>query len=208
MEFKTLQEKVCYGLGRRVAQDFHAQKFEDFSEDAIIAGFTDGIKGLKLAISPKDLNDAFTEFNEIMSRKQKEMSARFKEDGEKYLAANREKPGVTVTESGLQYEVLKQAEGERPGPKDIVRVKYRGTFVTGEVFDSTENNDRGVEFPVNGVIPGWIEGLQLMPVGSKYRFVIPADLAYGSSGVSGIPPESTLVFEVELLEIMMKSKEQ
>jgi FKBP-type peptidyl-prolyl cis-trans isomerase FklB len=207
MEFKTIQEKVCYGLGRRISRDFHAQKFEGFSDEALIAGFTDGIKGRELAVSPDDLNEAFNEFNRIMSKKQKEMSAKFREEGEKYLEANKAKQGVTVTESGLQYEILKQGDGERPGPKDIVRVKYKGSFINGEVFDSTENNDKGVEFPVNGVIAGWIEGLQLMSVGSVYRFVIPSNLAYGSSGVSGIPPESTLVFEVELLDIVMKSKE-
>ena len=204
MKFETMQEKVCYGLGRKLASEFASQKFQGFSEEAIIAGFSDGLEGKPLRLSPDELNSAFDEFNRFMEKQRTEDLARARKEGQEYLEANRAKPGVTVTASGLQYEVIRQGDGDVPGPKDVVRVKYRGTFVSGEEFDS---NDKGIEFPVNGVIAGWTEALKLMKVGSIWRLAIPSDLAYGSKGVSGIPPESVLLFEVELLDIVMKARE-
>ena len=121
---------------------------------------------------------------------------------------NKKNPKVVETASGLQYEILKEGSGAKPGPKDIVRVHYHGTLPSGDVFDSSVQRGEPAEFPVNGVIKGWVEALQLMNVGSKYRLVIPYKLAYGEQGAgSSIPPFQTLVFEVELLDIVMKSKE-
>lgn len=124
-----------------------------------------------------------------------------KEEGEKYLAENALKEGVVITESGLQYEVLKEGKGKRPAATDKVKVHYHGTLIDGTVFDSSVERGEPITFGLNQVIPGWTEGVQLMTVGSKYRFVIPQELAYGSRAAGQIPPYSTLIFEVELLGI-------
>jgi len=131
-----------------------------------------------------------------------EVAAKSKEAGEAYLAENAKREEVTVTESGLQWEVLVEAEGDKPTADDTVSVHYVGTLIDGSEFDSSISRGQPTSFPVKGVIPGWTEGLQLMTVGSKYRFVIPSDLAYGQRGAGqSIGPGETLVFEVELLEI-------
>jgi FKBP-type peptidyl-prolyl cis-trans isomerase FkpA len=121
--------------------------------------------------------------------------------GEKYLADNAKKEGVTVTESGLQYEVMVQGDGDMPVATDVVKVHYKGTLLDGTEFDSSYSRDEPTTFPLNRVIAGWTEGLQLMPVGSKYKFTIPSELAYGDRDLGKIPANSTLIFDVELLEI-------
>jgi len=125
-------------------------------------------------------------------------------EGQAFLASNGQKPGVVTTDTGLQYEVLSEGSGPRPGPLDMVRVHYEGRLLDGEVFDSSYERGEPVQFHLDGVIPGWREGLLLMPTGSKYRLWIPAVLAYGRSGIPGSPigPNATLTFEVELLEIV------
>jgi len=125
-----------------------------------------------------------------------------REEGEAYLAANAARSGVMTTASGLQYEVMKQGSGPKPGPDDSVRVNYEGSLVDGTIFDSSYARGEPVEFYLDGVIPGWTEGVQLMNEGSTYRFVIPPDLAYGPYGSGPIPPESTLIFTVELLAVI------
>lgn len=125
-----------------------------------------------------------------------------KEDGELFLAENAKQPGVIVTASGLQYQVIKEGVGPKPKPTDTVEVHYHGTFINNKTFDSSYNRGIPIQFPLNGVIKGWTEGLQLMSVGSVYKFFIPYQLAYGEKGYPGaIPPFSTLIFEVELLGI-------
>ncbi|NRB70265.1 MAG: FKBP-type peptidyl-prolyl cis-trans isomerase, partial [Vibrio sp.] len=126
-------------------------------------------------------------------------------EGKAFLEENAKKDGVKVTESGLQYEVIEAGEGDSPSEDDIVEVHYEGTLVNGEVFDSSYERGEPTVFPLNRVIPGWTEGLQLMKEGAKYRFVIPAELAYGDREVGGqIPPNSTLIFTVELLDVKDK----
>lgn len=136
-------------------------------------------------------------------------SQRNLEEGLAYQAENAAREGVVVTESGLQYEVLREGSGARPGPTDTVTVHYEGRLIDGSVFDSSYERDETIAFPLNRVIPGWSEGVQLMNVGSQYRFVIPAELAYGSDERPGspIPPNATLVFDVELLEIEADASE-
>ena len=124
------------------------------------------------------------------------------EEGQAYLAQNALRPGVVTTASGLQYEVIVQGTGERPGPADVVRVHYEGSFLDGTLFDSSFQLGEPVEFPVGMVIDGWVEGLQLMNVGSTYRFVIPSDLAYGPHGFRMVPPNATLIFTIELIDIV------
>ncbi|MCL2381025.1 MAG: FKBP-type peptidyl-prolyl cis-trans isomerase [Treponema sp.] len=133
------------------------------------------------------------------------LSQRNLEEGEAYMAANAQRPGVVTTASGLQYEVIAEGTGERPGVHDTVLVHYEGTFLDGTVFDSSFQRGQPIDFPLGMVIAGWVEGLQLMNVGSTYRFVIPAHLAYGPGGAGGpggIPPNATLIFTVELLDII------
>lgn len=157
-------------------------------------------------------------FDTLMQKKQQEMqmaqqekqaqmstnAPKNKEEGAAFLAANKKKTGVTVTASGLQYEVIKKGTGAKPQKTDKVKVHYVGTLLDGKEFDSSIKRGQPVEFPLSNVIPGWTEGLQLMPVGSKYKFVIPSNLAYGEAGApqGGIGPNAVLIFEVELLEIV------
>jgi FKBP-type peptidyl-prolyl cis-trans isomerase len=119
-----------------------------------------------------------------------------------YLAENARKPGIIVTPSGLQYEIIEEGTGEKPGENDVVKVHYDGKFVDGDLFDSSYSRGYPVEFALDEVVPGWMEGMQLMKTGSKYRFYIPSELAYGPYGNGPIPPYSTLIFEVELIEII------
>jgi FKBP-type peptidyl-prolyl cis-trans isomerase len=128
-----------------------------------------------------------------------------KEEGTKFLTANKSKPGVKVTASGLQYEILKEGKGPKPGASDTVTTHYKGTLINGKVFDSSYDRGEPATFPVNGVIKGWTEALQMMPVGSKWKLFIPSDLAYGPRGAGAdIGPDATLVFEVELVSIAGK----
>lgn len=143
-------------------------------------------------------------FNEYLDRVDSLRSA----VNEKYLADNKEKKGVITTPSGLQYEVLKEGSGDKPSPTSQVKVDYKGTFVDGKTFDSSYDRGEPVTFPLNGVIAGWTEGVGLMSVGSKYEFTIPYQLGYGEQGYRGIPGKSTLVFEVELLEILPDAPQQ
>lgn len=202
MKLNTLHEKVCYGLGRQISKQFVSGKFPGFSDEALLAGVKDGLANAPLPVDPRELNKAFEEFSQMMDQEQKAVKA----ENEEYLKENAKKEGVVVTSSGLQYEVLTQGEGDIPGPTDIVRVHYQGNLINGEVFDSSYKRNEPAEFPVNGVIAGWTEALQLMKVGSRYRLTIPYNLAYGENGAgSSIPPYATLVFEVELLDIVMKA---
>ncbi|MCB1589512.1 MAG: FKBP-type peptidyl-prolyl cis-trans isomerase, partial [Xanthomonadales bacterium] len=146
------------------------------------------------------------EFRQMMTEKQgerlKKMAEENKSKGAAFLAENKGKSGIKTTESGLQYQVLRQGNGAKPDANDRVKVHYLGTLIDGTKFDSSYDRETPAEFPLNGVIAGWTEGLQLMPVGSKYKLFIPGDLGYGENGSGPIPPNSTLIFEVELLEIL------
>jgi FKBP-type peptidyl-prolyl cis-trans isomerase FkpA len=167
-------------------------------------GFEDALAG-NAKIDEEKIREVLTALDESVRTKQEEKakveSEKSKVEGEKYLAENANKEGVMVTESGLQYEVLSQGEGAKPVATDVVKVHYKGTLLDGTEFDSSYSRNEPTTFPLNRVIPGWTEGLQLMPVGSKYKFTIPSDLAYGDRDLGKIPANSTLIFEVELLEI-------
>jgi FKBP-type peptidyl-prolyl cis-trans isomerase len=171
-------------------------------------GIKDQLKG-KPAMSEELMRTTLGELTERQrAESQKSRAAqgeKNKAEGQAYLEKNKTKPGVKVTASGLQYEVLKGATGPKPKATDTVRVHYTGTLIDGTVFDSSVQRGQPAEFPLNGVIAGWTEGLQLMPVGSKYRFTIPSELAYGENGAgSQIGPNAVLIFEVELLAIVKK----
>jgi len=173
----------------------------------ILRGVQDAAAGGKPAMTEEEIQKVLTALDEQFRNKQTEMAKAKAEEakakGVAFLAENAKKPGVTTTASGLQYEVITAADGAKPKAEDTVKVKYKGTLTDGTEFDSTEKNNNGepIEFPLNRVIKGWTEGVQLMGVGSKFKFTVPSDLAYGENGMGPIPANSVLVFEVELVGI-------
>lgn len=172
--------------------------------DALIAGFIQAIKGDSTKMNMEQAREYMQKYFVEASAKE---ANKTKEEGEKFLAENKTKSGVITTESGLQYQVVTEGTGAKPTAEDRVKVHYTGTLLDGTKFDSSVDRGEPTEFPVSQVIKGWTEGLQLMPVGSKYIFWIPSDLAYGEHGAGQlIKPNSTLKFEVELLEIVKDDK--
>jgi len=205
MELKDLKQKASYAIGADIAANLKRQGL-DIDPKALAAGLTDGVEG-KMKLTDAELKQVMNEFRAQMVA---QMESKAKADGEKnlkdgeaYLAANARKDGVKATASGLQYKVLKAGKGTKsPKATDTVKVHYHGTLIDGTVFDSSVDRGEPISFPLNGVIPGWTEGVQLMKEGDKFQFTIPSKLAYGEQGAGGkIGPHSTLVFDVELLAI-------
>ncbi len=196
---ETDMDSVSYSLGVLMAQNLKGQGFDELDTRSLAAAMDAVLNGEELAI---DIDRAQGIVQEYLTGKQQEQFAAVKDAGETFLAANAERPEVTVMPSGLQYEVLQEGTGAKPTTSDKVTVHYHGTLIDGTVFDSSVNRGEPASFGVTQVIQGWVEGLQLMPVGAKYKFYIPFNLAYGERGAGqNIPPFSALVFEVELLEI-------
>lgn len=194
---------VSYGIGRQMGDQLAADPFDGVNPKAVAAGLLDALDGKESSVSQEDMQKAFQEMNEIMQQKQAEQAKVAAEIGIKFLEENAKKDGITVTESGLQYEIITEGNGEKPTAESVVSTHYHGTLVDGTVFDSSVDRGTPAEFPVNRVIAGWTEALQLMPTGSKWRLYIPHNLAYGEQGSGGkIAPYSTLIFDVELLEIV------
>lgn len=191
---ESLADRISYAYGVTVARQLSERDVELNVKEFIKAFrtvFADG----EVAMSDEEINAAFEEMASLSE-------AAAKKEGLDYLDENKKKEGVTTTDSGLQYEVIEKGDGDKPVDTDQVTVHYHGTLVDGTVFDSSVERGEPATFGLNQVIPGWTEGVQLMPKGSKYRFVIPSELAYGARGAGEvIKPHSTLVFEVELLEI-------
>ena len=202
-EYKTIEERVSYGIGRQMGDQLASTPIEGLSIDAVLAGLADSLNGVESAVSHDDLNEAFGEMHKRIQAAEAEKGQVMAAEGEKFLALNAEREEVSVTESGLQFEVLTEGTGEKPTKTSTVRTHYHGTLIDGTVFDSSVERNDPAEFPVGGVIAGWTEALQMMPVGSKWRLYIPHTLAYGERGAGGaIAPYSALVFEVELLDIV------
>ncbi|MES2506228.1 MAG: FKBP-type peptidyl-prolyl cis-trans isomerase [Verrucomicrobiota bacterium] len=205
-------DKVSYFIGSQIggniANNFKQQGVE-IDLDSFLGAVRDQFEGKPSKYKPEELEAAMKEFEKVMQGKQAEVQAKqaakageIKAAGAKFLAENGKKEGVKTTASGLQYEVLKKGDGAKPVPTDKVNVHYHGTLLNGKVFDSSVDRGEPITFGVQEVIKGWTEGLQLMSVGSKFKFYIPSDLAYGDNGAGAdIGPGETLVFEVELLKI-------
>ena len=195
----TEMEKVSYSLGVNVAKSVKSQGLESIDSDAIAKAFKDVFEGNTLEISEEEANIVLQDyFGKLANEKQKANV----EAGQKFLDENAKREGVVTTATGLQYEVLKEGSGDSPKETDNVTVHYHGTLIDGTVFDSSVDRGQPATFPVNGVIPGWVEALKLMNPGAKYKLFIPSNLAYGERGAGGaIGPNATLVFEVELISI-------
>jgi FKBP-type peptidyl-prolyl cis-trans isomerase FkpA/FKBP-type peptidyl-prolyl cis-trans isomerase FklB len=196
--------KVSYIIGRNIVKQMAGQGFTP-NYDSLKDGMKDGVEKKDSKITDAEQKDVMEKFSAAMQEIDKRKQAEAGKKGEQFLADNGKKKGVTTTASGLQYEVLKAAEGPKPAATDTVKVHYKGTLINGEEFDSSYARNEPATFPLNGVIPGWTEGVQLMNKGSKFKFVIPGKLAYGEQGSPPkIGPNETLVFEVELLDIIAK----
>lgn len=202
-KYITVEQQASYGIGLQMGQQLAAQLFEGLEISAVQAGLAAAFAGEASEVSHQDLETAFNEINKRIQKEQEKKAEKAVAEGKSFLEQNAKREEIIVTDSGLQYEVLKQGEGDKPTLESTVRTHYHGTFINGEVFDSSVVRDQPAEFPVSGVIAGWTEALQLMAVGTKLKLYVPSELAYGERGAGGsIPPFSTLVFEVELLDIL------
>ena len=202
-DYTTVGQRVSYGLGRQMGEQLMDNPFDGLQASAVVAGLQEALNGDDCTVSDDDMRAAFAAINEQMQAKQAEEAKAKSAEGDKFLADNAARAEVTTTESGLQYEVLTTGEGEIPSAASTVRTHYHGTLIDGTVFDSSYDRGEPTEFPVGGVIAGWTEALQMMTVGSKWRLTIPYQLAYGEQGAGGvIGPYATLVFDIELLDII------
>lgn len=206
----TDKQKSSYAIGMNLGAGLRRQEI-DVDSAALIQGMKDSLAGGKTLMTEEEATAVLTKLRTEMQAKQqakaKAEEANNKKEGEAFLAANKTKEGVVTLPSGLQYKVITQGSGPKPTASDTVTCNYRGTLINGSEFDSSYKRNEPASFPVSGVIKGWTEALQLMNVGSKWQLFIPADLAYGARGTPGGPigPDSTLIFEVELLSIKDKT---
>ena len=192
--------KISYALGLGIGQQLKSMGIEDFSVQDFTQSVCDVLTGAEPAISHREAQQLLNEYFDKQARKQAEGAIA---EGKVFLEANAKKEGVVTTKSGLQYQVLREGTGRSPKATDKVRCHYEGTLFNGTVFDSSYKRGEPADFPLNGVIPGWTEGVQLMKEGAKYRFFIPYLLGYGERGAgSSIPPYSTLIFDVELVKVL------
>jgi len=211
---KTQKDKESYALGMKIGSDLKRGGVASSVDATVLArGLKDAIAGAKTALTEDDMKKLLTQLQTDVHQKRDEEAhaagASNRKEGEAFLAANKGKEGVVTLPSGLQYKILTQGNGPKPTASDTVSCNYRGTLINGKEFDSSYKSGQPASFPVSGVIKGWTEALQLMPVGSKWQLYIPPDLAYGDRGAGAdIGPDATLIFEVELLSIAEQKKEE
>lgn len=202
---KDQKDKVSYSIGVEIGKNLKKQSV-DVNSEFLVKGVKDAYSGEKFLMTDQEMAEALMAFQKEMMAKQQELAKKVGEknqkEGEAFLAENKTKEGVTVLPSGLQYKVTKAGTGKKPKATDTVTVHYRGTLIDGTEFDSSYRRGQPVSFPVNGVIPGWTEALQLMEEGAKWQIFIPSKLAYGERGAGPqIGPNATLIFEIELISI-------
>ena len=205
LKLTSKNDSVSYALGVLIGENNKQQMkgapgADQLNKDILVAAFEKAFRGDSVQIKPENANAAVQAFFAEVSKVEAEKNLK---EGEDFLAANKSKDGIVTLPSGLQYEIIKAGTGAKPTAEDQVKCHYHGTTIDGKVFDSSVDRGEPAVFPVNRVIPGWTEALQLMPIGSKWKLFIPAALAYGERGAGqDIKPNSTLIFEVELLEIV------
>ncbi|MBO7119577.1 MAG: FKBP-type peptidyl-prolyl cis-trans isomerase [Bacteroidaceae bacterium] len=193
-------DKISYALGLGIGQQIKSMNIESFSIEDFARSIVDVLEGKETAFSSREAQMMLQEY---FTKKQKEEAQAHIAEGKAYLDANAKREGVTVTKSGLQYEVLQEGTGKSPKATDTVRCHYEGRLLDGTVFDSSYKRGEPADFGLNQVITGWTEGVQLMKEGAKFRFTIPYLLAYGEQGAgASIPPFSTLIFDVELIKVL------
>lgn len=203
LSFDTNEAKIGYGIGRQIGDQLSGSDLGEISLEHLFAAIEDSLNGAEMRVPGEELEAAFAGLQAAMEEKQKAASEGNVTAGLEFLAANKEKEGVQITESGLQYEVIEEGTGATPTTASTVRVHYEGSLTDGQVFDSSIARGEPIEFPVTGVIAGWTEALQMMKEGAKYRLTIPAELAYGAQGAGAmIQPFSVLVFDVELIAVI------
>jgi FKBP-type peptidyl-prolyl cis-trans isomerase FkpA/FKBP-type peptidyl-prolyl cis-trans isomerase FklB len=203
----TDKKKASYAIGQQIGQNLKNQNI-DVDSDALAMAINDAANGKESKLTKEQIQEAMGKLQEATMKKQQEVAEANKKKGTEFLEKNKTAEGVQVTKSGLQYQVVKEGTGKTPTKDDIIKAHYKGTLTTGEQFDSSYDRGQPAEFPVSGVIPGWTEALQLMKVGSKFKLWIPPELAYGPAARPGIPANSVLVFEVELLDIVKPTKQE
>ena len=198
VDLNTQVDSVSYSLGISVAENLTNSGFENLNTKAFQLGFQDVLSSNDVKINQQNANIIIQEYLTELTTQKNTFAI---EEGKKFLEENSKRTGVITTSTGLQYEILVDSDGPKPKASDNVTVHYHGTLIDGTIFDSSVDRGEPVNFPVNGVIAGWVEALQLMSVGSKFKLFIPSNLAYGERGSGPIGPSSTLIFEVELLSI-------
>ncbi|WP_417775689.1 FKBP-type peptidyl-prolyl cis-trans isomerase [Stutzerimonas xanthomarina] len=207
-KLETPAQKASYGIGLNMGKSLAQEGMADLDSDAVAQGIDDAVGKKEQKLTDEELMEAFAYLQTRAEERMVEMNKEAVAAGKKFLEENAKREGVKTTESGLQYEVVKSAEGPQPGPDDVVTVHYEGSLTDGTVFDSSIKRGTPIDLPVGGVIPGWVEGLQLMHVGEKYKLYIPSELAYGEQSPSPlIPANSVLVFDLELLGIKGEESE-
>jgi FKBP-type peptidyl-prolyl cis-trans isomerase len=199
---KTDNDKISYVLGLNLGTDMKKRSINDLNYDLLIKGIRDAYADGEKLMTDEEAEQVWSTFQQNMKASSMKMSDDNKKKGDEFLAQNKAKEGVVTLPSGLQYKVIKAGSGPKPKLTDTVTTHYRGTLINGSEFDSSYKRNAPVSFPVNGVIKGWTEALQLMETGSKWQLFIPSDLAYGPNGAGGvIGPNETLIFEVELISV-------
>ncbi|MFF7708089.1 FKBP-type peptidyl-prolyl cis-trans isomerase [Pseudomonas sp. NPDC007930] len=202
VELKTPSQKASYGIGLNMGKSLAQEGMDDLDSKAVALGIEDAVGKKEQKIKDEDLVQAFADLQKRAEERMAKKSEEALAAGKKFLEENAKKDGVKTTASGLQYQVEKEGSGAQPKPTDVVTVHYTGKLIDGTTFDSSVDRGSPIDLPVSGVIPGWVEGLQLMHVGEKVKLFIPSDLAYGAQSPSpAIPANSVLVFELELLAI-------
>ncbi|HTF25613.1 MAG TPA: FKBP-type peptidyl-prolyl cis-trans isomerase [Candidatus Limnocylindria bacterium] len=210
LTLKTQKDKLSYALGMNLGSNLHKEKVE-VDPAIVLRGLKDALAAGKMLLTEDEARATLTQLQtEVRSKQQEKMKVAGemnKKEGVEFLAANKSKEGVVILPSGLQYKILTEGTGPKPTASDTVVCNYRGTLISGAEFDSSYKRGQPASFPVNGVIKGWTEALQLMPAGSKWQLFVPAELGYGDRGAGAdIGPGATLIFEVELLSIQGKDK--
>lgn len=202
-KYHTAEQRVSYGIGRQMGDQILENPFEGLDIEAVLDGLADSLNGASMTIPEADMEASFKVVRDNIQAQQAAAAGGQAAEGEAFLAENSKRDAVMVTDSGLQFEILVEGDGPRPTASSAVRTHYHGTLIDGTVFDSSYQRGEPAEFPVDGVIAGWTEALQLMGVGAKWRLFLPHDLAYGARGAGGaIGPYQALVFDVELLDIV------